>query len=156
MIETAILLSKKLCESRAAHAARVANLLGDASETEIAAAYLHDILEDEELDFVELRLIMGDKVAKIVMELTRVPFSRDRTFESLRNASPEAKRIKLADRIDNIRKRMTSNDVMSYVLETEHLLGILNGTDSNLENILREHVEELRAKCTKYLHENIS
>jgi hypothetical protein len=155
MIQIAIILSKRLCEPRAAHAERVANLLGNASEVEISAAYLHDIIEDRAMDEDELLEIMGEEVTDIVLELTDTSFSKIREYEYLRWASHSAKRIKLADRIDNIKKRMTSNHVMYYALESERLLGVLKGTDRCLECILRSFVVELKARCAKYPHENL-
>lgn len=156
MIQTAISLSKRLCPPRAAHAERVVKLLGKATKIEKSAAYLHDIIEDMALEEDDLRRFMGDKVTNIVLELTNTSLAKGRNFEHLRHASLEAKRIKLADRIDNIKKRMTSTDVMYYVKETENLLDILKGADKRLEGMLRVLVTELRARCAKYTHENLS
>jgi hypothetical protein len=68
----------------------------------LSAAYLHDTIEMASVTFEEIRDRFGPLVAWLVKELTRPkgkPFTRD-DFIFL---SPEARLIKLADRIDNIR-----------------------------------------------------
>ncbi len=75
----------------------------------IAAAYLHDVVEDTPVTIEEIRTAFGDKVAELVDWLTDVSRPGDgnrRTRKALdlqhtAKAPPDAKTIKLADLIDN-------------------------------------------------------
>ncbi len=75
----------------------------------IAAAYLHDVVEDTAVTIDEVRTAFGDKVAELVDWLTDVSRPGDgnrRTRRALdlqhtAKAPPDAKTIKLADVIDN-------------------------------------------------------
>jgi (p)ppGpp synthase/HD superfamily hydrolase len=75
----------------------------------IAAAYLHDVVEDTPVTIEQIRTAFGDKVAELVDWLTDVSRPGDgnrrvRKQIDLRHtakAPPEAKTIKLADLIDN-------------------------------------------------------
>ncbi len=92
-------------------AARVA-LLPDATEEMVAAAFLHDVLEDTHASIGDLEQRFGPAVAGLVRELTNqskgLPLPRaerkrmDR--EHLATISRPAKLIKLLDRIDNLRE----------------------------------------------------
>ena len=99
------------------HPERVANLVASiTSDVDIiAAAWLHDVLEDvapKNQDFGEktIRQIFGDRVLKLVLEVTDVSKPSDGNRlkrkaidrEHLAKASAEGKTIKLADLIDNI------------------------------------------------------
>lgn len=74
----------------------------------IAAALLHDTIEDTETDYEELRGQFGDAVADVVLEVTDTKWlerhSRKRLQISKAGLSSErAKLVKLADKICNIR-----------------------------------------------------
>ncbi len=99
------------------HPARVASLLQDilAAEELIAAAWMHDVLEDvapknAAYDANAIRQEFGDHVLKLVLEVTDVskPSDGNRAMRKsidrvhLAQASNEGKTIKLADLIDNI------------------------------------------------------
>jgi len=76
--------------------------------TVLAAALLHDTIEDTETTYDELRGTFGTAVADIVAELTDVKFLRKHTRKRLqvaraRRASEAAKLVKLADKICNLR-----------------------------------------------------
>lgn len=67
-------------------------------ETLEAAGYLHDVIEDTEVTFVELELRFGHKVADLVLAVTRRPnWSLDRYA-----ANKDVMRLKAADVIDNV------------------------------------------------------
>jgi len=95
------------------HSEQVANLvelLGNGSDEMIAAAWLHDVVEDTEVTEEYVREEFGDKVADLVVELTKTTSSTDGTsreqrhqieVERLSKVSIEAKTIKLADIISN-------------------------------------------------------
>jgi (p)ppGpp synthase/HD superfamily hydrolase len=75
----------------------------------IAAAYLHDVVEDTPVTLADIRLAFGDVVADLVDWLTDVSRPGDGNRRTRRGidlmhtaqAPPEAKTIKLADLIDN-------------------------------------------------------
>jgi (p)ppGpp synthase/HD superfamily hydrolase len=85
------------------HVERVANSEGLMYYFEIAAAYLHDVLEDTAVTVEDLRdLGFNDLVIKTVVTLTHL---EDETyFEYIDRVSkdPHATRIKLADLEDNL------------------------------------------------------
>jgi guanosine-3',5'-bis(diphosphate) 3'-pyrophosphohydrolase len=79
----------------------------------IAAALLHDTLEDTQTTYQELQGEFGENVASIVMEVTDEPTINWRARKRLqisraRRASPEAKQVKLADKICNLRSLVAS------------------------------------------------
>lgn len=75
----------------------------------VAAAALHDVLEDTSITEAQLRGVFGDVVADLVLEVTDISKPKDGNREirkkidreHLIGCSPEAATIKLADLIDN-------------------------------------------------------
>jgi len=100
---------------------RVAELVESVNGTQeqIAAAWLHDVVEDTGVTIEVIRDMFGETVAEYVDDLTNVskPSDGDRATrknidkEHTATASPEAKTIKLADVIDN------TNDIVSHDLK---------------------------------------
>jgi (p)ppGpp synthase/HD superfamily hydrolase len=157
LVERAKLLAEKLlATSRFTHAERVADLLNNPTEIELAAAYLHDILEDTRLDEHQLALIVGKEVTNIVKELTNPPMryiSGVRDFSRFKNASKEAKRVKMADRIDNIKKRFNwinpanNQNLLDYAEESRQLLEFTKDADEKLAVTLSFYIKDLLDKC---------
>lgn len=161
LVNKAIKLSKEvLSPPRAEHAHRVALLLYNASQEELAAVYLHDVLEDTSTSESFLAEKFGKKVASIVKEVTNPSSvyndSGIRDFGHLKDASLEAKRVKLADRIDNIKKRIYGKYAggLIYANETERLLEIIKDGDIDLANILKDLIAKLRVKALNSRHED--
>lgn len=80
------------------------------SEEEIAAAYLHDVVEDTPVTLAEIAANFGVEVATVVDGLTDPPGSDGVTLErklaQARRVSGESdsvKRVKIADQISNVR-----------------------------------------------------
>jgi len=79
----------------------------------LAAALLHDTIEDTATTFAELSTMFGEKIATIVQEVSddkSLP-KEVRKEEQVRKApklSPEAKTLKLADKICNLRDILRS------------------------------------------------
>lgn len=76
--------------------------------TAIAAALLHDTIEDTETSYEELRGQFGAKVADIVVEVTDTKWLKKRSRNRLQisktaKANEGAKLVKLADKISNLR-----------------------------------------------------
>jgi (p)ppGpp synthase/HD superfamily hydrolase len=96
------------------HPARVASrvsLLEDATEEMVAAAWMHDILEDTPVEAADVEWACGEKVMRMVVAMTnpakrsRLPRAERKKIdrEHLMKQSPEVKMIKMLDRIDNLR-----------------------------------------------------
>jgi guanosine-3',5'-bis(diphosphate) 3'-pyrophosphohydrolase len=93
------------------HPLEVANLLaniGGVTDPDIIlAGLLHDTIEDTETTAEELTKLFGTRVASIVLEVTddkTLPKAERklRQIEHAPHISPEAKQVKLADKISNI------------------------------------------------------
>ena len=88
------------------------------SETEVIAALLHDAVEDQGgvATREEIRCRFGEKVVAIVDGCTESetvpkppwPERRDRYINQLRHASPEVRRVSLADKLHNARSLLAA------------------------------------------------
>lgn len=93
------------------HCARVALIVRDSGcedEPVIASAFLHDAIEDTTCDYDELASEFGEEVARIVASMTKnmiLPEAeREAEYDARLAVGPwEARLIKLADQIDNLR-----------------------------------------------------
>lgn len=96
------------------HPAEVADIVratNSHNEEMLAAAWLHDTLEDTKLPPSAIRDALGQRVLDLVVELTDISRKEDGNRaarkaidrEHLRAASPEAQTVKLADMISNSR-----------------------------------------------------
>ena len=79
----------------------------------LCAAVLHDTIEDTETTAAELEELFGCQVASIVLEVTDDKsmgkhVRKQRQIEHAPHLSPEAKLVKLADKICNLRDILTS------------------------------------------------
>ena len=80
------------------------------SEEVVAAAWLHDVVEDTQVSLAEIEREFGAEVAEIVFHVTKVvngnKIGREKAalinIEHASHGSPAAKTVKLADVIDNI------------------------------------------------------
>jgi len=94
------------------HLAEVADLLSEAIEGDdaalIAAAYLHDTIEDTQTGIDELRAQFGPDIASLVMEVTddkSLPKMERKRLQIVTapKKSPRAKLLKIADATSNVR-----------------------------------------------------
>ena len=79
----------------------------------IAAALLHDTIEDTKTTYDELRGVFGTSVADVVVEVTDVKFLAKASRKRLQvakagRASERARLVKLADKICNLRDILAS------------------------------------------------
>jgi guanosine-3',5'-bis(diphosphate) 3'-pyrophosphohydrolase len=119
----------------------------------LCAAVLHDTVEDSGTRYDELAEAFGDRVARLVAELTndnRLP-KEQRHQEMLRRMatlSPDAKLIKLSDRYDNLRSvAETDPEKRRRILqETPRMLESLRGTSAVLESAIELRLKELRTE----------
>ena len=127
------------------HPCRVAGLvriyLGNDSEV-LAAALLHDVIEDTSVTLAQLELFFSDRVVRLVQQLTDVsrPEDGNRAVrkeldrQHIAKASPEAKSIKLADLIDNAFSIVEFDPSFAKVFmkEKRALLEVLTEGDARL------------------------
>ena len=99
------------------HPIALANVLanegGVVDSTILCAAVLHDTIEDTKTTPDELRQLFGDKVTSIVLEVTDdkslpKPMRKQLQIDHAPHISHEAKLVKLADKICNLRDIINS------------------------------------------------
>lgn len=99
------------------HPIALANVLanegGVDDATVLCAAVLHDTIEDTETTADEIRALFGPKVAAVVLEVTddksfEKQVRKQRQVEHAPHISTEAKLVKLADKISNVRDILAS------------------------------------------------
>ena len=128
----------------AVHLDQVAKIVATVSDDEemIAAAWLHDTVEDTPATFNDIEREFGDSVAQLVRELTDISKPGDgnratrKTIDRqhLEQASARGQTIKLADLIDNC-KDITRHDARfarTYLNEMGSLLQVLTKADEGL------------------------
>ncbi len=127
----------------------------------IAAAYLHDVIEDNYItgvDYKQVVKVFGEVVANIVLEVTDAtswaPDLKGRALRKridrqyLAGASPAAQSIKLADLISNT-KDIVANDLnfaKIYIPEKAALLQVLWRGDHVLRHDARNCVQYAKMK----------
>ncbi|MEI6233689.1 MAG: HD domain-containing protein [Planctomycetota bacterium] len=142
----------------AVHLFRVADYLRTIAHEQdidvLCAAYLHDTIEDTDTDFDTLAKRFGESVASLVAELSndnRLPKAqrREAMLAHIPHISARAKRIKLADRLDNVtdlmRGGIASKDKGArYIEETARIMLGCEGACPPLEAALRDAYDELK------------
>lgn len=133
------------------HPISVADRLAKASVTDVnvlAAAILHDTVEDTETTLDELRAQFGETIATIVSEVSddkTLPKERRKQLqiEHAPHCSHSAKLVKLADKLDNLSDLLVSipiswspERVAEYFSWSEKVISGLRGTNSTLETQL--------------------
>lgn len=124
----------------------------------IAAAWLHDVLEDTDTSHRELLAAFGEKVTRMVFDLTDFAGEGNRAFRKemdrnrLAASSSEAKTIKLADLIDNTRNIVPydKNFARVYLAEKELLLPCLKGGDAVLWELAQETLEGAQRELVQH------
>lgn len=139
----------------------------------IAAAYLHDTIEDTDTTHQALHDLFGGLVASLVLELTsdkekiaKLGKSEYLAKKMAHDMSSYALVIKLADRLDNVQDIATAKSPAwraRYKAETEHILDyieknrVLSGTHQKLVGMIRDKLNEIpvenvneEAKAVKY------
>ncbi len=126
------------------HPAAVVEIIRSVPHTNemIAAAWLHDVVEDTQASFENIHELFGPNVLDMVSMLTNPSslFSGCREFRKkvdfihISSASPSAQTIKLADIIDNVRTIAVRDPEFAkrYLREKQALLAVLNDGDPTL------------------------
>jgi (p)ppGpp synthase/HD superfamily hydrolase len=137
----------------ATHAIEVMSLVryigGVTDEEVLCAAALHDTVEQSGTPLEKVRKRFGARVAGLVRELTRAEAkgSKKNRFELLleevRAMSPEAKTIKLADRLSNLRLALIARPASKRKEYAEKTLKILAEIPKETNPALWGAVDEL-------------
>lgn len=135
-----------------AHPAAVVELVRSVPHTEVmlAAAWLHDVVEDTPIALDVIEQQFGPEVAALVEQLTDVSRREDGNRKARKaidrahtaKASPETKTIKLADLIDNSRSIVGRDPEFAkvYLEEKAALLEVLTEGDPTLYAMAAEIV----------------
>lgn len=119
------------------HVTRVAFILRDlygVDDTDaIAAAFLHDTLEDTNTDYDEIEAVFGKTVADYVVALTKNALlpkgARDTEYFARLAEAPEVVQIiKLADAYDNVTDRGTSPKLPKTLETAKRLVAMFEST----------------------------
>lgn len=131
------------------HPIAVAEIVRSVSHTDamLAAAYLHDVIEDTPVRITEVAAEFGPEVAELVDWLTDVSRPSDGNrrvrkqldLEHIAHAPAAAKTIKLADVIDNTRT-IQEHDPSFWRVYRHEIMRLIE--------VLREGDEALRARAT--------
>lgn len=119
------------------------------TDAEIAAAYLHDVIEDTDATYEEIVLLFGEEVADIVSRLTDKP-GKNRlerhlnTYYILRR-NPSAVKVKLADRISNMERSIGNTYAKVYMKEyTAFKFALYDGNNLDMWNELDGIAKKLK------------
>lgn len=119
------------------------------TDAEIAAAYLHDVIEDTDATYEEIVLLFGEEVADIVSRLTDKP-GKNRlerhlnTYYILRR-NPSAVKVKLADRISNMERSIGNEFAKTYMREyTAFKFALYDGNNLDMWNELDGIAKKLK------------
>jgi len=131
-------------ESYYYHCESVANLVESVNGTDemVAAAWLHDVVEDTAIEIGMIDAMFGQEVADYVWWVTDTEQGNRKERKKaalirLGNAPTNAQTIKLADMIDNTSSiiKYDPNFAKVYMAEKRDLLEVLRSGDEELWNI---------------------
>lgn len=131
-------------------AGRIATLEGTTEEM-VAAAFLHDAIEDTKVTYKDIVLEINKKTADLVQAVTNpskgstLPRAERKRMDRkhLEDAPREAKVIKLVDRIDNLRdlSGSASDFKILYARESLLLLEVIREAHTTLAHELKKLAE---------------
>lgn len=136
------------------HPAEVAQIVSTVEHTDemLAAAWLHDTVEDTDVSIEDIRKEFGDVVADLVSDLTDVSKPEDGNRKTRKEidrqhtakASAQAKTIKLADLISNSSSIVEHDKKFAkvYLKEKALLLEVLREGDAELWNRAKAVLDE--------------
>lgn len=145
-----------------AHPMRVARTVAKVAHTQemVAAALLHDVVEDTEYRLSDIGSRFGLTVTRLVDGLTCRLTSQDGNRakrkrierERLAKAGPEVATVKLADVMDNCRDLVVQDPKFAavYLAESKRLVEALECGDMSLRKRAREMVRTEQAKLAVY------
>lgn len=138
------------------HLAEVAGFVAAVSQSQavVAAAWLHDVLEDTATSYEAIRRAFGTEVASLVSQVTDVSRPEDGNRAKrkavdrchLAGSSPAGATIKLADLISNSTSIVVHDRAFAsvYLGEKAALLDVLGHGDPSLMALAREVLDAAR------------
>ena len=141
----------------------VEKLVGSADQNLIAAAYLHDVIEDSEETRETLALTFGEDVADLVAQLSDPPglSEQDRRQAQIDHApqlSDRAKLIKIADKVSNLDEMFRDpppgwsvEKRLAYLKWGEDVFAGLRGLSKALDTLFLETAMRLRTSLESFL-----
>jgi len=114
---------------------------GAGKEDVMSASICHDLIEDTEVTYEFLKVVVGEDAADIVKELTFDGVNKEEYMKSFYTSSIDALIIKVADRLDNVKDFMLTlpHYAQKYFDKAEDLFGALM---SRLDEIRDEYGEQ--------------
>ncbi len=147
------------------HLAEVAHLIAQATAGDdgelIAAALLHDVVEDQDVTIEELSSEFGPDVASLVREVTddkSIPAAerKRRQVESTPHKSDRAKLLKIADKLSNLRSLRDDppadwplERLRDYVAWARQVVDGARGVSPPLEQAFDEAARDFEASLRK-------
>jgi len=140
-------------------ALRVASIGG--SEEEIAAALLHDVVEDSDITIEDIKESFGNQVTLYINELTEKFTKEDypdlnrrerkkREFDRMKSISEGSRLIKIFDKIDNLKEfDYSDNFFWVYLNEGKQLLDVTWKDKCNYSSELEDLIVELEERLAR-------
>jgi (p)ppGpp synthase/HD superfamily hydrolase len=135
------------------HPEAVANIVASVTDDPVmlAAAWLHDVVEDTSVTIDMIEAGFGPEIASVVSDVTNITKKSDgnRQYrkgverQHLAGASPKAKTVKLADILHNV-PDIIKNDpgfAHTYVAEEQAILEVLIGGDEGLYAVAKQMID---------------
>jgi (p)ppGpp synthase/HD superfamily hydrolase len=146
-------LRKYTNEPYIVHPKQVAQFVETAGGTPemIAAAWLHDVVEDCGVSVRDLIHLFGTKVSNLVWELTN-PNDLDKSkkaqylLDKMNTMSSDALIIKLCDRLNNVSDFKTAPQgfVKKYAPETKFIIDGLEELERPLNNVQKKLIQNIK------------
>ena len=140
-----------------------AEAFGNDDPEAVAAAVLHDVVEDSDITEDEITSQFGPRVSSIVAELTDAPELTDLTMperktkqaEKMARATSEARVIKIADQTSNLRDRTncvilwTRERNLDYLAGARRVVDACRGVAPSLEVTFDKVAKDYNAAIAK-------
>ncbi|MFX1338284.1 MAG: HD domain-containing protein [Promethearchaeota archaeon] len=117
-------------------------------ETLMIAALFHDLIEDTDTSLSEIENKFGKNIASIVNQVSiPIKAEKEKHLKNLKNASIEAKIIKLADRLDNLidlpLEAWSKDQQKSYAEQAKIILESCGDANSELALRLKQEIDRI-------------
>lgn len=146
-----------------AHIQEVADLVwaSGGTDQEIAAAWLHDSVEDTFTTLEDINRIFGDEIGNMVKELTDLKGFKDlpvadrkrKQAERIASAGPSVKRVKIADQASNVRAlaldptdTMTPQECKDYIEGAKLIADECRGVSPMLDQLFADAYQKARTR----------
>jgi guanosine-3',5'-bis(diphosphate) 3'-pyrophosphohydrolase len=125
----------------------------------VAAALLHDVVEDTEVTEADLRTRFGDEIADLVMEVTDPPDMPKANKQAIQaehvsRASERARLLKIADKTSNVAELAAlpapaTDEIHDYLAGARLVVNACRGTDPRMEAAFDAVASRLEERLSK-------